>query len=186
VERAPSTETRFNRVFCDHAHAIRLYCIRRLDHDSVDDAVADVFATAWRRIDSVPDGDEALPYLYGIARNTVRNHLRSSRRRDRLVLRTRAAGVDPPRAGPEAQVVIRHEEREVLDALARLRPADQELLRLRTWEELSRGEIAVVLGISPGAVDMRLNRAMKHMAAALRAEGHVHDARRLVGEEEAS
>lgn len=31
---------------------------------------------AWRRLAEVPDGDESLLWLYGVARNVVRNHRR--------------------------------------------------------------------------------------------------------------
>ena len=55
----------------------------------------------------------------------------------------------------------------VLRALATLSDTDQELLRLRAWEELSSAQIAVVLGIRPTAVDMRLSRARRRLEQAL-------------------
>jgi RNA polymerase sigma-70 factor (ECF subfamily) len=51
--------------------------------------------------------------------------------------------------------------------LSKLRPGDQELLRLHAWEELSRSEIARVFDISTAAVDMRLHRAIARMSVAL-------------------
>jgi RNA polymerase sigma-70 factor (ECF subfamily) len=48
----------------------------------------------------------------------------------------------------------------VLDqALHALSPAEQELLRLWAWEQLSASEIALVLGITPNAASLRLQRA---------------------------
>jgi RNA polymerase sigma-70 factor (ECF subfamily) len=52
-------------------------------------------------------------------------------------------------------------------ALARLRPDEQELLRLTEWERLSPAEAATVLGCSPGALRVRLHRARRHLAVAL-------------------
>ena len=52
-------------------------------------------------------------------------------------------------------------------ALASLPPADQELLRLVAWEELGNQEIAVVLGVTPNAVAIRLHRARARFADAL-------------------
>jgi DNA-directed RNA polymerase specialized sigma24 family protein len=52
-------------------------------------------------------------------------------------------------------------------ALGRLEFEDQEILRLAGWEELSPGEIAVVLGISPVAARSRLHRARRRLRAAL-------------------
>jgi DNA-directed RNA polymerase specialized sigma24 family protein len=50
----------------------------------------------------------------------------------------------------------------ILEALARLSPGDQEILRLKAWEELSSAEIGDVLGIRPvsGARDRGVRRAV--------------------------
>ena len=151
------------RLFADHHEAIRRYCRRRLDGDAAEDAAADVFVVAWRRIDDVPDGEGSLLWLYGVARNVVARSRRSSRRRSRLSAKVLSLGVAP--AEPPETVVIRSEdERHLLEALWRLRPDDQEVLRLKAWEELSHAEIATVFGISVSAVDARASRAMKRLA----------------------
>jgi RNA polymerase sigma-70 factor (ECF subfamily) len=63
-------------------------------------------------------------------------------------------------------VLVRSEEhREVLLAAARLRPIDQEILRLTLWEELSQADVAVVLGIAKSAVKERAYRARRNLAA---------------------
>lgn len=54
-----------------------------------------------------------------------------------------------------------------LAALARLREADQETLRLAAWEGLSNLEIAAVLRITPNAVGVRLHRARRRYVEAL-------------------
>jgi RNA polymerase sigma-70 factor (ECF subfamily) len=46
----------------------------------------------------------------------------------------------------------------------RLRPADQEILRLAAWEELPHDQISRLLGCSVAAVDQRLHRAKKRLA----------------------
>jgi DNA-directed RNA polymerase specialized sigma24 family protein len=50
----------------------------------------------------------------------------------------------------------------ILEALARLSPGDQEILRLKAWEELSSAEIGDVLDIGPvsGARDRGVRRAV--------------------------
>jgi len=128
--------------------------------------VAELFLVVWRRIDDVPDGDEAPLWLYGIAHNVIRNADRSIRRRDRLNGRLRPFR-SPSAPDPETLVVRRSEDDEVLEALAELRPADQEILRLSIWEELSNTEIAEVLGIDAHAVTMRLTRARNRLAGRL-------------------
>lgn len=150
---------------------MREYCSRRLGVSEANDAVAEIFLVAWRKIDSLPAPAEQRMWLYGVARNVVRNAARSSRRRLRLIAKAETLRSNPG-PGPDDQVVRRAEDRIVLQAMATLKPDDREILRLRCWEDLSRTELAAVFGISAAAADMRLNRAQKRMAKALRAAGY--------------
>ena len=156
--------------------AIRSYCLRRLPLSEVNDAVAEVFLVVWRRIDDVPDGDEARLWLYGTARNVVRNTHRSARRRTRLNGKLRPLQTTTE-ANTETLVVRRSADNDVLDALAELRRADQEILRLSFWEGLSNTEIATVLGIAPHAATMRLGRARNRLASRLGMERTRHHTR---------
>jgi RNA polymerase sigma-70 factor (ECF subfamily) len=70
--------------------------------------------------------------------------------------------------GPELITVRNMEEREALVALARLRPEDQEIIRLRTWEELPNEQIASILGLSVRAVESRLTRARRKLERMLK------------------
>lgn len=166
MARSPRTDAEFRRLYDEHFVAIRSYCLRRLPVAEVNDAVAEVFLVVWRRIGDVPEGDAATLWLYGIARNVVRNVDRSTRRRTRLEGRLRPfeqrSAIDP-----ETVVVRRSEDGELLEKLAKLRPADQEVLRLSVWEELTNAEIAEVLGIDAHAVTMRLSRARNRLAGRL-------------------
>ena len=59
---------------------------------------------------------------------------------------------------------------EVLDvskAFSQLSDSDTELLRLVYWENLSRSEIAEVLGLSVNAVNVRYHRALERVSGAL-------------------
>jgi RNA polymerase sigma-70 factor (ECF subfamily) len=67
----------------------------------------------------------------------------------------------------ETVVVQNAESVEVLDAMAGLRPAEQEVLRLKAWEELSNEQIGVILGMSDRAVEGRYARALKKLAGRL-------------------
>ena len=52
--------------------------LRRAARSDADDLTADVFATAWRRRDDIPEGAE-LPWLYRTAGFVVANHHRKHR-----------------------------------------------------------------------------------------------------------
>jgi RNA polymerase sigma-70 factor (ECF subfamily) len=166
VAQAPRPDAALRRVFDEHHDAVHRYCLRRLDVEDANEATAEVFVVAWRRVDSIPDGPGALPWLYGVARNVVRNQRRSRRRSVRLASLLSSMAEVPPEQ-PEAQVVRHSEVVEMHDALGRLRPQDRELLRLKTWEELSNKEIGEILGMSVRAVEGRYARLLKKLAKAL-------------------
>ena len=54
-------EARFVEIYGRFAWPIQAYCARRTPGSQVADAVSDIFLIAWRRIDQIPAGDEALP-----------------------------------------------------------------------------------------------------------------------------
>lgn len=162
---APSHDALFESVFLQHRDDVWRYCTRRLDAAEVNDAVADVFVVVWRRLDDMPP-DDARPWIFGVARNVVRNRQRSGRRRQRLDGRVRSL---PEEAAASADDLASRREthHELLSAVDRLSVDDQELLRLRTWEELSLAEIATVSGLSVRAVESRLARVRKKLARSL-------------------
>lgn len=148
---------RFERLYAELAVDVTAYVLRRVDEATAADIVADVFLVAWRRLDELPV--TPLPWLLGVARKTVGNHLRSARRRGALVERLQAtqarSGTDDSRA------------EEVLAALASLSEGDKETLMLVAWDGLSPKEAAAVLGCSSGTFRVRLHRARSKLTRVL-------------------
>lgn len=169
-------EATFRSLYDQHYDAIHSYFLRRTGAVSAPDLAAEVFLVAWRRIDVVPRSEETLLWLYGVAANVAAHQRRSMARGARLQTRLRSLpsnGVDEP----EPQVVRQADYDRVLAATARLRPADQEILRLAAWEELPHEQISRLLGCSVAAVDQRLHRAKKRLAKEYRRihpHGHPH------------
>ena len=155
-------ESRFTAIYQAHYRRVYLYCRRRLESDQVDDAVADTFLAAWRKIDQVPDGDAALLWLYAAARRVLMHTWRGASRKRRLEGRLKSLGIDVPTA-PEDYVLASDDSRQVIAAASRLKPSDQEILRLSLWEELPHSDIANVLELSADAVRQRLSRALKSL-----------------------
>ena len=156
-------EAEFRSLYSRHYDAIHSYFLRRTGAASAPDLTAEVFLVAWRRIGEVPRGEETLLWLYGVAANVAAHQRRSVARSARLETKLRSVstnGFDEL----EPQVVRRAEFDRVLAAAERLRPADQEILRLAAWEELPHDQISRLLGCSVAAVDQRLHRARKRLA----------------------
>ncbi len=127
---------------------------------------------AWRKLDQIPTGEEAAFWLYAVARRTLLSHRRKTSNRRRLTPR-----LWDERQGhandPEEQLVRNDEARTVLDAIAKLRDTDRELIRLAYWDELPHQAIADLLGCSRSAVDVRLHRAVRRLKKALAIPRHL-------------
>ncbi len=165
---APHDETWLTDLFGQHSRAVLAYARRRVaGPEDAEDVVVEVFATAWRRRDVVPD--EALPWLYATAGNVIAHVIRSDSRRTRLG--ARLATVRPLHEGPtdpaEDVVGALADSSVVTAALDDLAESDAELLRLWAWEQLEPTEIAAVLGCSPGTARTRMHRARARLRAAL-------------------
>jgi RNA polymerase sigma-70 factor (ECF subfamily) len=155
-------ETRFNALFAVAYPALQRYArYRGLRGADADDLVADTLAIAWRRLAEVPEEDP-IPWLFAVARNLWRNDRRRDGRRRRLV---RGLPIDAPPAPPDDLASLG--EARILRALATLSDADQEVLRLMVWEDLSTEQAGVVLGCRTGTVRVRLHRARTRLAEAL-------------------
>ena len=166
MAQSPSHDAKFRRIFDAHLDEVQRYCVRRLNASDANDATSEVFLVVWRRIDAVPTGDETLPWLIGVARNVVRNVVRSNTRSVRLAAKVSDLPTETL-PGPEAQVVMSSQFEQVQSALATLSDDDQEVIRLRSWEELTAPQIATVFGCSTSAAEKRITRAWSRLAKAV-------------------
>jgi RNA polymerase sigma-70 factor (ECF subfamily) len=153
----------FVGLYRRHLAPLNAYCVRRVGAVDAADAVSRIFAIAWDRRGNLPEGANELAWLYGVARNVLRHHWRSTARSHRLVVKVSALRPIPD-ADAETIVIKRAEHTTVLAALNRLTEFDQEILRLAAWEELNQREIAETIGISLAAAEKRLARAKVRLA----------------------
>lgn len=173
---------RFEEIYEAYSGQILAYAARRTpDLNDAADVVAETFTVAWRRLGDVPSGDEARPWLYGVARRVLANQRRGAARRRRLDERLAAefttgafkdtTAPDPAGslagdpAGDPAEVEA------ISAAFNALTDGDRELLTLVGWEGLGRAEIATMLGCSQATVRVRLHRARRRFAAHLAQAG---------------
>jgi RNA polymerase sigma factor (sigma-70 family) len=157
---------RFNALFASYSSDIVAYCSwRAASASDAQDAVADVFLTAWRRLEQLPAGDAARIWLYATARRVIANQRRSSRRRAALQERLALEASSAPREHASDD----REQTHVRQALYALGPRDREVLLLAEWEGLSPAQIAAVLGCLTVTARGRLHRARRRFRAAFEA-----------------
>jgi RNA polymerase sigma-70 factor (ECF subfamily) len=158
-------EVTFRNIYQAHFRAVAAYTARRLSSQDAEDALAETFLVAWRRLEDIPTGGLTLPWLYGVARRVVSQGRRSGRRRDRLfalLSRVERSGlVSEPEAALAGDPAVDL-------ALAGLRPKDRELLRLSEWDLVSHADLARIFSCSTNAISIRLHRAHRRFAEALR------------------
>lgn len=155
----------FTSLYAAHYPDIVRYGLRRLgDAEASAELAQDVFAVAWRRRTQVPDHE--LPWLYGVARRLLANDWRNRRSKPAPV------PLVEPDAVPGAGGSVSDTVAAIADlhrALAALSDADQEILRLIGWEQLTVTEAATALGCTRTAAAVRLHRARRRLSAALAA-----------------
>lgn len=164
VAVADDRRARFDAIWAAHAGAVHAYAARRIGADRAGDVVADTFLVVWRRLEDPTARPTDPAWLFGVARNVLRQDRRSTVRLERL-LANAPTGTSAPSA--ERDAVAR---RQVAEALAGLDDLDAEIVLLARWEGLTSAEIGEVVGLRPAAVRMRLSRARRHLATVARAE----------------
>jgi len=133
-----------------------------------DDVQQEVWLTVFRRISEVVNPAGFRTWLYRVTRHRAIDAVRRERRRSEL-LEGDAGDVDMDaipagRPGPGSDL-----DPAVMEPLlARLTPVHREVLVLRFREDMSYGEIAIVMGCSVGTVRSRLHHAKERMRELLK------------------
>jgi RNA polymerase sigma factor (sigma-70 family) len=147
----------FVEVVRRHEAAIGAYLVRRSGPDVAKDLLSEVWMAAFGSRSSYDSSfPDARPWLFGVARNTLRRHWRSQPAETPLPdIGDHEVGWDP---WPEVDERIDGASA-LRTALKRLRPAEREVLTLVVWEDLSAVEAARALGIPSGSAYRYLHQA---------------------------
>lgn len=163
---APTRPEVLGVLYERHATAVHRYLSRRVGAGAADDLLGDVFVAAVEaRVRVRPHASgSALPWLYGIAGNVVRTHLR---RRRPQPGRPVVDDLDWDAVADRVDAQARHDD--LRQALGGLSADDRQLLLLVAWDGLTPVEAAETLGITPVAARSRLHRARTRAQTALAA-----------------
>ena len=155
-------------LIADYWRPLLGYAHRLLgDADGANDLVQEAFVRFWERREALRLQSSGRILLYTIVRNLASNDRRSAaiRGRDDLVRRI-------PRPPPPATPADLLEARELKTAMERaieaLPPRRREVLLLAKFDELSRQEIADLLGLSSQTVANHLGLAITELKERLR------------------
>lgn len=158
----------FAAIYDCYVDAVYRYLYYRVgSHQLAEDLTSETFVRALRRIDSFRwQGKDIGAWFLTIARNLVTDHFKSSR--FRLEVTTGDILDAEPAAGASTateDIVLEHlRNSQLLDAVRKLRPDQQECIVLRFLQGLSVAETADVMKRSEGAVKQLQLRAVRTLS----------------------
>lgn len=126
-----------------------------------------VFYEAWRRRHDVDLATRAaLPWLYGVAVNVIRNHHRSVRRREAAVRRLPPPAVEADLAEEVTDRLFASDRAQAaIDLVNQLPPGERDVVVLCLVRDLTYAAAAHELGLPVGTVRSRLSRARLRLSA---------------------
>ena len=160
-------------LYAEHAERVLVFLARRcMDPEVAVDLTAETFAQALRsqRRFRGSTEEEALAWLFGIARHQLGTYLRRGRAEQKAVQKL---GINLPALEPddvnriEALADLCAIREALRDQLARLSSEQRDALRLRVIEELSYPEVAERLAVSEEAARARVSRGLRQLASSV-------------------
>lgn len=172
-----SADSDFKELYSStHLTLVRFIAYRIGDFEHAEDLAADVFRIAWEKHQA--GTTVALPWLFATARNRIGNEYQR-RKRDAQ----RYARIVAEQMTESETVSSESRDDELREAMERLRPAEQLVLQLVYWDDLSASETATFLGCSVPALWVRLSRARASLRSLLATRStHVDRLQQIGGE----
>jgi len=151
-----------------HAVPVFHFLCRMLNNeDDANDLAQEAFVRVFRARESFRSTEKFSTWLYTIAANLARNHLRWRARHPTVPFETATDSAAQPLTsvlpsdapGPDERALAAERALAVRDAVARLPDDMREAIVLCEWQERGVAEAAAILGATPKAVESRLYRA---------------------------
>jgi RNA polymerase sigma-70 factor (ECF subfamily) len=155
---------------------LRLARMNGIPHDVADDVVQETLVEAWRHLENLHTPERFSAWLDGICRNVCRRQARTQKtlslqnvsltdlEQDGTGETEDAASFDipDPQAIDPVELLNREDMAILLDRALGYLPAEtRELVELCYLAELPQREVAAQLGVTTGALELRLHRARK-------------------------
>lgn len=164
VEDPPSTapmshEHRFRALFDAH-YSFVWRQLRRLGvaEEAVDDCAQELFVITARRLNDIRVGSERA-FLFGVARRIAADARQLQRTRSAVVSDALLQDRIDPGPDPEQGLHERRAQQLLDEVLGEMENDTREAFVLFELEQLSKGEVASILGIPEGTAASRLRRA---------------------------
>ena len=177
----------FEDIYTEQIESVFYWFLHRgIGRDVAAELAQDTFVQAYKGFDEFRGEASPRTWIYRIARNIFKNHLRSEGTQKRDALQVSMSGAadegdmdaatgeievaDPNSLGPEEQTLAAEENEALYGSLKDLPPQMRQCIELRL-EDLRYREIAEIMGISIETVKSHLHQGRQRLRNSL-GEGH--------------
>ena len=154
-----------NRLFHSMTQVLR-------NSTDAEDVVQDAFVKAFTKLSTFRGGSQFYTWLYRIAHNSAISQIRKRKPTESLDhdAGMTAATLEGQHVSPSQRLERQEENRQLSDALNRLKKEQRSVLVLREMEGLDYDAIAEILDVPVGTVRSRLHRARAQLKEELERE----------------
>lgn len=164
----------FTELVRRHARGVTGLCVRMVGSSVGEELAQEAFGRAYASLEQFRHDAHFRHWLYRIALNLCRDHLKSGRARELATDFTLAEeGLDSGAPSALARALSRETLRALEAAIDALPEKYREAFVLRHLENLPYDEVCAIAGADVGAMKVRVHRAREMLRAAL---GHLLDA----------
>lgn len=161
---AKGDNTAFAYLFETRSVKISKYLYSLLSNGAdVEEAVAEVFVTAWRKLRKLRQPERFDAWLFRIAYNQAMDTLRKRKKTEPLDGSAMSKPDTNPHHSPQDSLELDESQRMIRNALLQLPEEQREVLTLRFLASMSHAEVAAQLGKSVEAVRALQYRALKSL-----------------------
>ncbi len=167
MERSPEHDAEIVALLTEHQAALRLYVASLLPGDpEAADVAQQANSTIWKKRADFEPGTHFKAWVFAVARYEVLNYRKSKARASRLVFSDEMEDLIATEL-PEQSDDLEERHDALRACLAKLKPAQRELIRHRYFRGTSLQDYADEIGRSVGGLKVTLHRIRTALAACI-------------------
>jgi len=139
--------------------------------DTAQELVSRIFLKAYRHRTSAPTDAAAIQWIFRIAHTTLIDYWRVDRKRERASVPIEELEDLADSSNAESAYERKERSAHLLRLIGELSEDDRTVLALKFTAQRTNRDIATILGVSEGAVSMRLLRALRRLRERLQTTG---------------
>lgn len=169
IEDAKKDPQKFVVLYDKYFDQIYRYIYRRVsDKDTVEDLASQTFYDAISHLQSYEwRGFPFSSWLYKIAHNNILKWYRDHHKMHTVEIDA-AHQIADLHADQKEDAMKKEQSQEIQKVLQQLDPDEQEIIRLKYFEEVSNIEIAEIMGLSPNNIGVKIYRTLKKLKQLLK------------------